>query len=105
MKITNENVKEANKKKIKICHNKGFHLTFENGWTVSVQFGVGNYCENHDNPIEEFREIGKVAYASDDAEVWAWDSEGNHYPKEPLGYQTPEQLLKLMNKISKKKKK
>ena len=26
---------------------KGFHMTFPNGLTVSVQWGAGNYCDNH----------------------------------------------------------
>jgi hypothetical protein len=30
----------------KITHKKGFHITFENDYTVSVQFGPGNYCDN-----------------------------------------------------------
>lgn len=102
MKFTEENQKEFMEKKIISCQNKGFHIKFANGWTVSVQFGIGDYCENHNNPVEEFREFGKVSYASDNAEVWAWNSEGS-YPEEPLGYQTPEQILKFMNKISKKK--
>jgi hypothetical protein len=25
---------------------KGFHINFNNGYTLSVQFGYGNYCEN-----------------------------------------------------------
>jgi len=29
-----------------IVFNKGFHVEFENGYSVSVQFGGGNYCEN-----------------------------------------------------------
>ncbi len=103
MKITEENMEEVEKKKLKITHNKGFHITFENGWTVSVQFGVGNYCENYNNDVKEFREIGKVGYASDTAEIWAWDLDTNRYPPEPLGYQTPEQILKFMNKIKNKK--
>lgn len=28
---------------------KGFQMTFENGLTVSVQWGAGNYCDNHYN--------------------------------------------------------
>lgn len=103
MKITDKNTKEVEKKKLKITHNKGFHITFENGWRVSVQFGVGNYCDNYNNPVEEFREIGKVAYASDTAEIWAWDANGNHYPEDPKGHQSPKEILKFMNKISKKK--
>lgn len=26
---------------------KGFHITFANGLTASVQWGNGNYCDNH----------------------------------------------------------
>ena len=29
-----------------ISARKGFHVTFRNGWTASVQFGPGNYCNN-----------------------------------------------------------
>ena len=28
----------------KITDHKGFQMGMKNGWTVSVQFGVGNYC-------------------------------------------------------------
>lgn len=31
----------------RIQDGKGFQITFENGWTVSVQFGVYNYCNNY----------------------------------------------------------
>lgn len=24
----------------------GFHMTFDNGYTISVQWGYGSYCEN-----------------------------------------------------------
>jgi hypothetical protein len=30
---------------LKSTKNKGFSLTFENGITISVQFGSSNYCE------------------------------------------------------------
>lgn len=26
---------------------RGFHMTFKNGLTISVQWGAGNYCDNH----------------------------------------------------------
>ena len=32
----------------RITHGQGFQLDFDNGVTVSVQFGGGNYCKNHD---------------------------------------------------------
>ena len=33
-----------------ISGNRGFQMTFENGYTVSVQFGPGNYCDNNGLP-------------------------------------------------------
>lgn len=47
------------------ANGRGFHMTFENGLTVSVQFGPGNYCENHD--AMDFS-IGKI-WSSKNAEV------------------------------------
>ena len=54
----------------KITGSKGFHITFENGYTVSVQFGGGNYCDNYDMPIGS--EPNKVVLTSSDAEVAVW---------------------------------
>ena len=34
-----------------ISGNRGFQMTFENGYTVSVQFGPGNYCDNYSLPL------------------------------------------------------
>ncbi len=102
MQITEKNKEEAMKKKLRITSNKGFHITFENGWTVSVQFGWGNYCDNYNNPVEEIRNSGEFPYASDTAELWAW-KDGKHYPEDPLGYQTPKQILNFMKKIERKK--
>lgn len=48
--------------------NKGFHMTFENGWTVSVQFGKNNYVSDRSNTGESF-----------DAEIAAWDENNNWY--------------------------
>ena len=31
----------------KITECKGFQMTFANGWTVSVQWGIGNLCPNY----------------------------------------------------------
>ena len=46
---------------------KGFHMTFENGLTVSVQWGAGNYCDNHFPEDLDFS--CKKDAASDTAEV------------------------------------
>lgn len=34
-------------KKFVSTMRKGFHITFENGLEASVQWGAGNYCDNH----------------------------------------------------------
>ena len=37
------------KSKFVSTHNKGFQMTFENGFRISVQWGVGNYCQKKDD--------------------------------------------------------
>lgn len=91
-------MKEYQEKGFRICNNKGFHIGFDNGWVVSVQFGDGNYCDNHDNMEHD----GKPK-ESTTAEVWAWNQKGN-YPNDPLAYQTPDQVAKFINKIKNRKK-
>ena len=81
-----------------ITSQKGFHITFENGWTVSVQFGRGNYCDN--------RNISSMAPvpASRTAEVAAWDSNVKMFEFEDgntvQGWMPPEEVLAFMNKIA-----
>lgn len=57
--------------------NKGFQITFENGWTISVQFGFGNYCSKKQSGYKESMESD--IWSSDDAEIAIWDKEGNWY--------------------------
>ncbi len=35
----------------RITDGKGFGIQFENGYTVSVQFGPANYCDHYDRRI------------------------------------------------------
>lgn len=44
-----------------ITEGKGFHITFPNGWHLSVQFGGGNYCDNYGARIgtEYYRQAGE----------------------------------------------
>jgi len=85
-----------------ICHNKGFHVTFENGWTVSVQFGGENYCDNYD--FLSGTERNGSGMASPDAEVayFPSDAELQQFPEGDtvLGWQTPAQVLALMNRVA-----
>lgn len=57
-------------------NGSGFHLTFENGWTVSVQWGTMNYCDHYDNrdydaPLKTLQEK-KKSWDSKTAEIAAW---------------------------------
>jgi len=83
----------------KITERKGFHITFANGYTVSVQFGYGNYCDNRN----------KGAYGGDvdpstTAEVAAWDENNNWYKlgdfDDAVGHQTPAEVLAIMNRVA-----
>jgi len=93
----------VSKKKFTICHNKGFHMTFNNNWTVSVQFGFGNYCDNYNEPVKDFaKNYGKNPKESNTAEVWAWKGE-KHFPSDPLGYQSPDEVFEFIKKVRRKK--
>jgi hypothetical protein len=72
------------------AQNKGFTITFDNGVTVSVQFGYGNYCE------KRFEKDSPFNHTSKDAEVLAWDKDDNELIS-PQGWQSPEQVLNLLN--------
>ena len=61
-------------KKFVSTMRKGFHMTFENGLTVSVQWGAGNYCDNHFPEDRDFT-FSKDA-ESDTAEVAVFNSHG-----------------------------
>ncbi|MFA9496852.1 MAG: hypothetical protein ACERKS_13155, partial [Candidatus Bathyarchaeota archaeon] len=74
-----------------ITYGKGFHITFENGWTVSVQFGPHNYCDNKVDllskgiePTQE--ECGREGCAN--AEVAVWGPDGGMLPFEIPGGDT-----------------
>jgi hypothetical protein len=88
----------------KITSGKGFHVTFANGWTVSVQFGPGNYCANRGWEIGRDDEAcGKRG--SFDAEIAAWPKGGEMFDfggDTVKGWVTPDELLAFMNEIAAK---
>lgn len=86
----------------RITDNRGFHITFENGVTVSVQFGPGNYCDNYDAPFN--REAPAEGWTSTTAETAAWDR--NHRwvienGDEVQARRTPAEVLDFMNRMAK----
>ena len=65
---------------LKIISNKGFHIKFKNGVTVSVQFGPGNYCEHYlgwkkSYDFSDLEEPENTAiWKSENAEIAIWDN-------------------------------
>ena len=87
----------------RITGKKGFHVTFANGWTVSVQFGPGNYCDNYDLQIGyEDQKAGERGSMT--AECAVWPESGGLVCPPGFGWgdtvssrSTPEEVLKLFN--------
>ena len=69
-------------------NTKGFKITFNNGNTVSVQFGSGTYSDD-----------GQTT-----AEVGAWGPDGEWIKlgkyDDVKGHCTPEEVLEIMNQIA-----
>lgn len=80
-----------------INDNKGFQIKFDNGYTVSVQFGPGNYGTNYNLGFVE--NINKPMTATT-AETALIAPDGNfvQYKDDDVqGYQSPADVLALMN--------
>lgn len=79
-----------------ISDGKGFHMTFANGWCISVQFGYGNYCgnkEGHDGDFDEDysacnKRLGKRGCS--DAEVAVFDPKREMVKLPPFMFDDPE---------------
>ena len=76
----------------KISDQKGFQITYKNGYTVSVQFGGGNYCTNRDLPY------GEEVPPSDTAETALMTKDGfvEYQGDDVQGYMSPSEVLQLM---------
>lgn len=91
---------------LKITGGKGFHITFDNGVTVSVQFGWGNYCDNYS--IRE--DSDAYMLESKNAEIAIWDKNEDWITKEydgelcddVKGYVEVKEILDILNWASKR---
>ena len=90
-----------------ITQSKGFRVTFENGYAVSVQFGLGSYASNGKLPERvvgldwEGESRKRASEGSDTAETALISPNGDLIAlKEDSdtvqGYRTPSQVLELM---------
>ena len=62
--------------KFAATENKGFQITFDNGYTISCQFGASNYCRNYgrhlDPDYQYLEEMRKRIHTCEDCEVAIW---------------------------------
>jgi len=96
-----------------VNQNKGFALSLPNGWTVSVQFGGGNYCEHRGSryDVSYFNGRGGSDWKSKTAEIAAfptgnpeadWYSFGREEEGQQTyveGWQTVEDVLGFIDTI------
>lgn len=88
----------------RITNGRGFQMTFENGWTVSVQWGYNSYCGNKMKGVYG-QENQERDFKCMDAEIAAWDEEGVWYQFETedvKGWCTANEVAEFIELISKK---
>ena len=56
--------------------NKGFGMTFDNGFTISVQWGTFNYCEKKNLGADIDEEIKTKRWESTTAEIAVFNDTG-----------------------------
>jgi len=77
----------------------GFHITFGNGYTLSVQFGTGNYCENRSE-----RPFHGQSVTCENAEIAVLDPRGVFlqisYYDTVKGWVLPDEVAKYIAVVS-----
>jgi hypothetical protein len=69
-------------------HHAGCWVHFDNGWTVSIQWGVGNYSDNYCMGLDakpEDSTTAEVAVWAGDGDMVRWGTD-SEYPATVLGY-------------------
>ena len=88
-----------------ITNGVGFQITFDNGYTVSIQFGSHHYCDNYFN--EKYKIPPKEYPSCKDAELAIIDPNGDLATQSILGSEdnviedcTPDEALEYMNIVA-----
>lgn len=88
------------KSNFRSTYRPGFQMTFENGWTISVQWHSGAYCERRN--FDESSEDDNRLADSVNAEIAIWDSNNKWYNfgnDEVQGYLTADQVADWIVKV------
>ena len=83
---------------------KGFHLTFDNGWTISVQFSGGHYCDNKEESYDfaKRRILDGRTMSSSNAEIAVWRKNGGLIFLENdnvRGWTTTDEVAQVIHKL------
>lgn len=84
--------------------NKGFQLTFDNGLTISVQFGTHNYCSRRSLSLETpDNEMTMRIIESGTAEIAIWDKQSDEWfdfgHDQVKGWCTPDEVVDWMVQV------
>ena len=66
-----------------VTRNKGFRMTFKNGFAISVQWGPGNYCEKKDEDFD--KPMDERFWESCSAEIAVIDTNNNIQENSSVG--------------------
>lgn len=89
--------------KFRSTSNKGFQLTFDNGLTISVQWGVGNYCTRR-NYLDAPDPMSVEFVESTTAEIAIWNGSDEWFDfgsGEAKGYIGADEVAEWIIKTSK----
>jgi len=75
---------------------QGFHVEFNNGWQVSVQWGGGCYCDNKGEKTTR-----KLMLQSRTAEVLVTDAYGRD--ERVQGWMTADKVAKLLANVARRR--
>lgn len=80
--------------------NKGFYMTFQNGFTISIQFSKRNYCDEGITTAEvaAWKNYGEWIYWNGDNWVILTNGE-----TEVMSHQTPDDVAKMISELVKLK--
>jgi len=79
--------------------NKGFSLPLPNGYSVSIQFGPGAYCEHYNSNLRFDKPMQKRGWRSGNAETAIFTPDGDflEYKGDDVqGYQTVEEVFETI---------
>jgi hypothetical protein len=77
-------------------YHNGFHMTFENGCTISVQFGRYNYCNEGETTAEVAAWDNQDNWLMFDGEKWSEVENGS----DVISHQTTGDVAKLIYTLS-----